>query len=829
MSLPRSRPLGGPFLTADTWLLLAVMAVGYTFGLARFLTGLDAVTNLDDHYPWGIWKAVNVAAGVALATCGFTAAFVADILGRHRYRLILRPALLTAWLGYFMAAVALLFDLGRYWNVWQPLLHWQGNSVLFEVAMCVVAYLVVLTMEMAPTILEGLEAHAAGGGRAGRLLARLRRPVRGAHRLVRVALPVFVVAGFVLSCMHHSSLGSLMIIAGGKLDPIWQTPLLPVLFLLSAMMVGLPVITAEILLAARAWGRQPPLEVLASVAGLARWPGLVYLAVKLGDLWWRRASIDLTAAPAHTVVLAVEVIAGVVLPLAMLQSRRVRQSPGLLLTACLLLAGGVLLNRIAVYLVAYHSAGALHGYTPSFGELALTAALFATIVVGFRLVATWFPVLALEAPAAAAAATPATVAAPAAAPAAPATGPGAAQPPSVSSRPQDRTAHDGAVPAENGWPSRPRRPRRAVAVPVRAAAVLLLVGFTVLYTTAHRRAVQGAVPVFRGLPVLQHEAAVWREAGRGHTGRPAAYRNFVWLENPALNQVADYYEPVRFSHRSHDVATGGDCGTCHHRVSWDADDRTGLDLAVLHQDVDVLLGGACTGCHGDLGATTFQPCADCHREALEPDAPTRPGLKAAYHRQCIGCHERSGLANAAPTDCRSCHRPHVPDHAQLVALDGAPNLASVTAACLRCHERDAHRLTRTAHWNWSGPTPGVVTTAAGGTPALLQVVDGYTVTRLPRLVDSAPFHVVLPGCPVPADTLAPRHVADARVRDGDHGDRLPGLPRHHRASPSRRRPRLDGRRRRGPRGTGRPRGPADPAQLRKLPLPRRRRTQRTLR
>jgi Ni/Fe-hydrogenase subunit HybB-like protein len=714
MKPPRWRPLGGSFLTHGTWLLLAIMGVGYSFGLARFLTGLDGVTNLSDRYPWGIWKAVNVAAGVALAACGFTAAALADIFGRHRYRIILRPALLTAWFGYLMVAVALIFDLGRYWNIWQPLLHWQGNSVLFEVAMCVVAYLVVLTLELSPAILEGLEARASETGRAGRLLAHLRRPLRSVQRQVRVVLPVFIVAGFVLSSMHHSSLGTLMIIAGGKLDPIWQTTLLPVLFLLSAMMVGLPVVIAEILLAARAWHSEPPMDVLADVARLVKWPVAAYLLVKLGDLWLRRQQIDLGADPVSTVVLAIEIVAGVVVPLAMLQFRRVRSSAGHLLLACLLLIGGVVLNRLAVYLIGYRSPVAEIGYTPSFGELALTAALLSTIIVGFRLVATSFPILALD---------------------------------RVDS---DRLAERAGGPAEpDAWPTRPRRPRRGVAIAMRSVAALLLLVFVFVYATVHQRALRGQAPVFRGLPVLEREAAVWRQAGRGHPGRPAAYRNFVWLQSAELNQVADYYEPVRFSHRSHDVAAGGDCGVCHHRVSFAAEDRTGQDLAQMHQEMDVLLGGACSNCHEDLGTTTFQPCADCHREPVEPDDPTRPGLKAAYHRQCLGCHERTLAGAAAPTDCRSCHRPLVPDHGRLVRLEPGSSLADVTAECVRCHAREARDLARTAHWNWSGPAPALAGAGHARAPGLLQVVDGYSVSLLPELVDSAPFHVVLPGWSVP--------------------------------------------------------------------------------
>jgi Ni/Fe-hydrogenase subunit HybB-like protein len=88
-----------------------------------------AVTNLDNHIPWGIWIAFDVACGVALAAGGFTTAALVEIFGRKRYLALLRPALLTAFLGYLWVAIALSFDLGRYWNIWRPIFNWQGNSV----------------------------------------------------------------------------------------------------------------------------------------------------------------------------------------------------------------------------------------------------------------------------------------------------------------------------------------------------------------------------------------------------------------------------------------------------------------------------------------------------------------------------------------------------------------------------------------------------------------------------------------------------------------------------------------------------------------------------
>src|SRR5512136_330943 len=184
-----------PFFTFGTLTLLIFMGAGFAFGITRMFLGLGTVTNLDNHNPWGIWIAFDVACGVALAAGGFTTAALVDIFGRRKYHALLRPAILTAFLGYLWVAIALSFDLGRYWNIWRPIFNWQGNSVLFEVGMCVMAYLTVLTVEMAPALLEGIRERMGREDALGRWLRRLEKPVQVAHGAVKIVLPLFIVAG----------------------------------------------------------------------------------------------------------------------------------------------------------------------------------------------------------------------------------------------------------------------------------------------------------------------------------------------------------------------------------------------------------------------------------------------------------------------------------------------------------------------------------------------------------------------------------------------------------------------------------------------------------
>ncbi len=276
-----------PLFTFGTLTLLLFMGIGFSFGITRLFLGLGAVTNLDNHNPWGIWIAFDVACGVALAAGGFTTAALVDIFGRRKYHALLRPAILTAFLGYLWVAIALSFDLGRYWNIWRPIFHWQGNSVLFEVGMCVTVYLIVLSIEMSPAILEGLKARIDDNAWGAAVLRKVEKPLLTAYSLIKIALPIFIVAGVVLSFMHQSSLGTLMLISPSKMSPLWNTNVLPLLFLMSAIMVGFPMVILESIYANISFGRKAEMELLTPLAGYIPWFLGAYAVLKLGDLAWR--------------------------------------------------------------------------------------------------------------------------------------------------------------------------------------------------------------------------------------------------------------------------------------------------------------------------------------------------------------------------------------------------------------------------------------------------------------------------------------------------------------------------------------------------------------
>src|SRR5512136_3166905 len=143
-------PLKQKFFTPGVILLCLLALNGLVFLAARFVFGFATVTNLNDQYPWGLWIAVDVAAGVALAAGGFTTAALGHVMHREEFRVIIRPALLTAMLGYTFVALGVFSDIGRWYFIWHPLIMWNGSSVLFEVGMCVMIYMAVLYIEFIP-------------------------------------------------------------------------------------------------------------------------------------------------------------------------------------------------------------------------------------------------------------------------------------------------------------------------------------------------------------------------------------------------------------------------------------------------------------------------------------------------------------------------------------------------------------------------------------------------------------------------------------------------------------------------------------------------------
>jgi len=388
-------PLQRKYFTPGVLILCAIALNGIVFLLGRFFFGIGSVTNLNNQFPWGIWIGVDVAAGVALAAGGFTTAALGHVMHREEYHAIVRPALLTAMLGYTFVAMGVFVDIGRWYFIWHPLIMWNGSSALFEVGICVMIYLTVLYIEFLPVITERFigKVKLPGG------LSFLNKPI---DKLLRIldnwlskAMFIFIIAGVVLSTLHQSSLGTLMVIAGPKMHPLWQTPILPLLFLLSAISVGFPMVIFESLIASRSLGLKPEMHILSKLGSMIAPLLGVYLAFKLGDMFIRETFVYLKEFTTASVMFSIELLFGVVIPLRMFLSPKVLKSPPLLFTASALVVFGVLLNRINNFVVAYTPPYVVKSYFPSFGEISVTVGFVAMLVLLYRFVVLNFPVISL--------------------------------------------------------------------------------------------------------------------------------------------------------------------------------------------------------------------------------------------------------------------------------------------------------------------------------------------------------------------------------------------------------------------------------------------------
>ncbi len=390
-------PMTKKFLTPGVIILLILAINGLIFLAIRFFWGLGAVTNLDNQHPWGIWIAVDVAVGVALAAGGFTTAALGHIMHQDKYEVVIRPALLTAMLGYTFVAIGVCIDLGRYYLIWHPMLPsmWNGNSALFEVGLCVMAYLTVLYIEVMPIVTERFIGKVRLPGFLSALNNPIDRFLKFLDNKLAKTMFIFIILGVVLSCLHQSSLGTVMIIAGQKMHPLWQTPILPLLFLLSAISVGFPMVIIESLIASRSFGLKPEIEVLSQLARMLGPLLGIYLAFKIGDIFIREAFIYFQEISLESVMFIIELLIGVIIPMCIFFSKKALRSPGLLFTGSIMVVLGIVINRINAYLISYTPLYAVKSYFPSIGEISVTLGLTAIAVLMYRIFVKIFPVISI--------------------------------------------------------------------------------------------------------------------------------------------------------------------------------------------------------------------------------------------------------------------------------------------------------------------------------------------------------------------------------------------------------------------------------------------------
>ena len=355
---------------------LALMAAGFYGTVVRFAQGLGRSTNLNDQFPWGLWIGFDVLCGVMLAAGGFTLTAAVHIFNIKRLRPIVRPTILTAFLGYVLVCVALMYDLGRPYRIWHPLVMRNPHSVMFEVAYCVMLYTTVLSLEFSPIVLERFN---------------LQKPLK----IVRAALIPLVILGVILSTLHQSSLGTLYLIMPEKLHPLWYSPLLPVFFFISAIAVGLAMTIFESSLSAKYFGRQLELPILQELGRVLVVVLCVYGILRYEDLL-HRGVLKLVLRPGYEMYLFwLEILLSLIFPLLLLSQKKVRTTASGLYLAAVLVVLGFITNRLNVSITGLESAAGMH-YVPKWTEVAVTGAIIAAGFALFGFAAKYLPIFPAE-------------------------------------------------------------------------------------------------------------------------------------------------------------------------------------------------------------------------------------------------------------------------------------------------------------------------------------------------------------------------------------------------------------------------------------------------
>ncbi|MGA8178510.1 MAG: Ni/Fe-hydrogenase cytochrome b subunit [Desulfobacterales bacterium] len=358
------QPLEGKILTPTFLICGLLFLISLIFMAKRFIYGLGAVTNMSDGYPWGIWIAFDVVIGTALGCGGYAMALLVYVFNKGEYHSLLRPALMTSLFGYTLAGVAVVLDVGRYWQLYNIFLPWHmnPNSVLLEVALCVGAYVAVLWIEFSPTFLTKFGADNAKG-------------------FMNKIMFVFIALGILLPTMHQSSLGTVMVIAGSKLSPLWWTQLLPVLFLISCIFLGYAIVVVESSITGSQYRIHNESQLLGKVSGVMAWLIAIYLVVRFVDLGMR-GHLDLAFRGdlMGNMFLLENLLLIVPMAILFVPANRKNKRVMFLCAVSIVLAAAIL--RFNTYIIGFDPGNGWH-YFPSAGEIFISLGIVSLEIMAF--------------------------------------------------------------------------------------------------------------------------------------------------------------------------------------------------------------------------------------------------------------------------------------------------------------------------------------------------------------------------------------------------------------------------------------------------------------
>jgi len=358
-------------------IILALLTLlGLATGIYRLIVGLGATTALGDQFSWGLWLGFDFGL-IAFGGAAFTLAAVVHILHLEKYKVVLRPALVTGFLSYVSVLVLLLIDLGRPDRFW-GFIPWANiHSPLFEVAWCILLYTIVLALEFAPIFFEGLN-----------------RPE--VSRRIHAAIIPITIAGVTLSTLHQSTLGTMFLAIPNRTHELWWSWQMPILYFVSAIGMGLSATILVMLIGSRAVGREPETKVLAGLGRGSIGVWVVYLIIRFGDLLFTGDLGAVFAFDKWSILFWIEILLMAILPIILYSQKSVRKTKSGLFWTSLLAVLGVFLNRFnPMFSGGPRPTGALYveaSYFPTWIEFAVQIGVLAAAALVWYLIARTLPV-----------------------------------------------------------------------------------------------------------------------------------------------------------------------------------------------------------------------------------------------------------------------------------------------------------------------------------------------------------------------------------------------------------------------------------------------------
>ena len=370
-------PLGGKLVSWPIVVFGPLIVLCLIFIVKRLIFGLGSVTDLNGGYPWGVWIAFDLLIGTGFACGGWALAWLVYVCNKGEYHPLVRPALLASLFGYSLGGLSITIDVGRYWNLPYFYIpgHFNVNSVLFETAVCMTIYIGVMALEFAPALFERLGWKVS--------LKRINK-----------AMFFIIALGALLPTMHQSSMGSLMIAAGNKVHPIWQSyEMLPLFSLLTAFIMGFSIVIFEgSLVQAGLRGKgQNEKDLFRKLMTILSVFLALFLVLRFGELIFRGKMGYVFAFDFYSILVWVE-SALLIFPLVVFRSRKFRNDSRMLFIGAVSMLLGCATWRMCYSLVAFNPGGGYH-YFPTWEELLISIGFVAIEICAYILLIRLLPII----------------------------------------------------------------------------------------------------------------------------------------------------------------------------------------------------------------------------------------------------------------------------------------------------------------------------------------------------------------------------------------------------------------------------------------------------